>query len=641
MVKKTIKGGDIGRRAAFKNIESIGFEIETTDLINLSLTKNNDEYIFINPEIYNCELEKKGCVDAENVYIVNEPYVKFKITTDTASDSMFNTYLKEIYEAAENGEESEETVTADVGGSKKGGAGNNEEDSADENKSDEESDSEEEDDEDDSDSDQEELLPTPIYTIHVPENPYLNQTTYDVFLKRMYGSIYSGFDVDEETGGIEVNSFTDTEYICTFYKPNTSKNVIKHYVSEMIKMLYSHISKLQVIHGSELMVTNYNDEEKPVENLPNQLYFLPNTTLCYYNSSIFEESSYNITTDLSLVLQMTFGVNVQHLYKTVKQLLYIDSIVHKKNKEATKFINDHPENKNVTALEELIHEYRQGHSLDVFYIDLAYNTVNKLVQQYIRSTPQYTFTSNKLIIELQSYLFIIFYQLIVYLNSYIENKSPLKFHLSFVFRHKNIEICSEIKRIIVELISSQLEGKSKEEIEEIADSVLIKIINKPKLLNRLYYSNYISNVRKRYLKDVADNVMGYFTNPVYASHIGNPLYSIVDYFEKLMKNKDYIIFAYTDSTIFPIKNNTVIVEFRDFPTYIYLDAFMLANNDQKTEIIKQKVGTLTLGSLMEYLSINDTIGASGVRKSKKMKRKNNSSKKHGRISSKNNTRKAF
>jgi hypothetical protein len=63
-MNKTIKtGGDLGRRAAFKHIESIGFEIETTDLINLNLTKIKGDDVFVNPEIYNCMLEKNMCVD--------------------------------------------------------------------------------------------------------------------------------------------------------------------------------------------------------------------------------------------------------------------------------------------------------------------------------------------------------------------------------------------------------------------------------------------------------------------------------------------------------------------------------------------------------------------------------------------------
>lgn len=643
-MKKTMKtGGDLGRRAAFKHIESIGFEIETTDLINLNVTKVKGQEVLVNPEIYNCTLEKNQCVDIENVYIVNEPDVKFKITTDTASDSGFNTYLREIYEDAGPKE-------ASVGGRKKGGAGEDEDEEEEEeyDEEDEEGDEGEEgesEDEPETEDEDDAELPSPIYSLTVPANPLLKKPTYDVFLKRRFGSLYSGFDEDEETGEMEINSFTDTEYICTFYKPNTSKNVIRRYVSEMIEILYSHISKLKVINGVELTVKNRNDEQKVVENIPNQLYVLPDTNLCYYNSSMYKNSSYNITTDMAVVLQMTFGVNIQHLYKTVKQLLHIDSTIRKKTKETTKYINAHKKNPNVKELVDLMDDYKRSYTVDVFYIDSAYNTVNKLVQNYIRSNPEYAFTSSKLITDLQAYLFIIFYQLIVYLNSYIENKSPLKYYLSFVFRHRNLDICAEIKRTIAELVAPQLEGKSKEEIDEIVSGILIKIINQPKLLRRLYYSNFISNVRKQYLKDVEENTIDPNANPIYASPVGNPLYSIVSYFERLTKNKDYIIFAYTDSTIFPIKNNTVIVEFRDFPTYIYLDAFMSATNEQRNEIIKRYVGTLTLKTLTEYASINtnrESVGGSGAKKSKKLKCRisHRTRKNHRRRHSASKTRKA-
>ena len=647
-MKPLKQGGDIGKRTIFSHIQSIGFEIETTDLIKITLVKNKDKDIFINSEIYNFQLELNHLFENEYMYIINEPDIKFKITNDTAETSKFNSYLKDIYENKED-DQSENKIGGENNNKKTEDVETDEADETDESDETDDDSNDDEDDEDEDDDDEsdykeeeeeedDEVLPNPIYSLQIPENPYLKKPKYDLFLKRGFDT-YSGFDIDEESGELAIYPLTDTEYICTFYNPKKSSNVIKTYLSEMIHILYGHLLQLQTIHDSKLKMLTANKEEKTVSHLPNQLYVLPNTNLGYYNSSIYDTSSYDITKDLSVVLQMTFGVNIKYLYRTIKQLLHLESSLNKGNREAFNFMKEHKEDEQVNTLIDLIKEYRKGHTLDVFWIDFAFNTVKKLINTYKNSNPQYVFSSAEKVAEVQSYLFIIFYQLVVYLNSYIENKSPLKFHLSFVFRHKNLMVYNEIKKTIKELIALQVEaeGKSQEEIDEIANDILIKIIDNPRVLKTLYYTKFIAIARKAYVTDVDENtLLSGITNPVYANHIGNPLYSIVSYFEHFKKNKDFIQFSYTDSTSFNIENGTIIVEFRDFPTYLYLELFMTSNNKMRSDIIKNKVGTLTIGTLMEYISLNESTISRGVSK-KRSKSKNKTHKKH-RKNSKRKTR---
>jgi hypothetical protein len=98
-----IVGGDINKGNIFERIKSIGFEIETTELIKFTIEKNEGKEILVNSSLTNVDLEYGYFDENEFTYIVNKPNeLEFKITNDSAEDSAFNEALESHFQNHKN-----------------------------------------------------------------------------------------------------------------------------------------------------------------------------------------------------------------------------------------------------------------------------------------------------------------------------------------------------------------------------------------------------------------------------------------------------------------------------------------------------------------------------------------------------------
>jgi hypothetical protein len=65
-----------------------------------------------------------------------------------------------------------------------------------------------------------------------------------------------------------------------------------------------------------------------------------------------------------------------------------------------------------------------------------------------------------------------------------------------------------------------------------------------------------------------------------------------------MKNakRDWLVKKSIDekSTKFDLSDDNIIVEFRDFPTYCYLELFASGSEEQRQELLKLNIGTLNM-----------------------------------------------
>lgn len=171
------KGGKIDETNIFIHIKSIGFEIETTDLIKFTVEKGLKKDILVNSALTNIDIEY-GYID-ENEYtnLIDTSDVKFKITNDSAEDSEFNEKLEII-----------------MNKHKRNG-----------------------------------ICKKNILKLRLPKNDYLTQKEYSIKIREPDTKLYN------------CSSFTDVEWISTFYKPNLSKNVILNYFFSTIKYLKEHL----------------------------------------------------------------------------------------------------------------------------------------------------------------------------------------------------------------------------------------------------------------------------------------------------------------------------------------------------------------------------------------------------------------
>jgi hypothetical protein len=556
--KKTRKnrrkvGGHIDSSKIFENILSIGFEIETNDLIKFTLTKDEitGKDILVNSALINYYLEY-GFVDPnEYTYIIDTKEESFKITNDSTDDSGFNELVEKIYYGDEDENEEQE-----------GGEEGFEE-------NDEENYEEEEDDED------------KFFVVKIPPNQYLNQLDYAVKFRE--GSL-------EETKLRNFSSFTDTEFIATYYNPVKSSNIIKEYLFKSIRELQKHLMELKPIENSKMSLKNH-DEEIEIPKTINQSYVLPNTTLVYFNSSLSNIQNYNIREDLDVVIQMTFSCNIMYCYRIMKQLLSLINIDNYE-KEFNKYSNLN--NKNIQQLSKKVNAIKNNIDYYEYVITKSMNIVNLLFTNYNNLYKTYTLNNdNNTTRMIKSYMFLIIYKIFTYLNSYVkhvdEPSNLLKYWLPFAVRHYNYTLFLELKKLIKNAFNT----------DDTNASTIINQLLDDKILNSMYDSPDIKNKKTKLNIEVKNDP------DLQSKYYGDPLFSIKSYFDYFDKfNADWLEANSIDekSTKFDLKNDVIIIEFRDFPLYTYLELFSMADDKIKNEIIKNDVGVFNMRILNYFVS---------------------------------------
>ena len=551
--KRNIKiGGHIDVSRIFSRILSIGFEIETTDLIKLTLTPNEDsnDFILINSSLTNLDLEYGYVDENEYTYIANVENIEtFKITNDSAEDSEFNEIIEKHYRSDEkDANEDGSNISRDS----ESDLENTSILSEDETNGD-----------DEYDEDIEDATNDNIVILRIPNNQYLNQLNYEIKFREASSEL------------ITFSDFTDTEFIATYYKPNKSKNIIKEYLFKSIRELRDHLSTLVTINDSKMIIKK-QDEEVAIPDLIDQVYVLPNTSLVYFNSSLYKIENYNIKEDLKIVVQLTFSCNILDCFKIMIQLL---SIIDTKKCYAE--LDKYKNIKNASELYQKIYEIENNLNYDEYAIKLSIDIVKKLFNNYNQKYNTQIFDNNREYVKkIKSYLFLIIYKLFIYLNSYVREidtkGNMLKKHLSFAIRHNNHALFSEIKKIL--------------ESNNIDNSVMQQLLDE-KILNKLYDSTFLRNKKTKLKLSISKNPETENT------HFGNPLLSINSYFEYFnQSNSDWLVETGVDekSTKFELENDVIIIEFRDFPIYSYLELFLMGDNNVKNEILNNNVGTLNM-----------------------------------------------
>jgi hypothetical protein len=557
-------GGHIDSSKIFENILSIGFEIETNDLIKFTLTKDEmtGKDILINSALINYYLEQGFFDENELTYIKDTKDETFKVTNDSTDDSAFNELVEKIYYSEdENENENENEEVYQEGGEEEY----------------EEYEEEEEDDDDEEDEDK-------FFVLKIPSNQYLTQRDYAIKFRE--GS-------SEETKLRNFSSFTDTEFIATYYNPVRSSNIIKDYLFKSVRELRDHLDKLVTIDNTKMTLKNY-DEEIAIPKSINQSYILPNTTLVYFNSSLSNIQNFNIRQDLDVVIQMTFSCNIMYCYRIMKQLLAITNIDNYE-KQFNKYSNLN--NKNIQQLSKKFDAIKNNTDYYEYVITMSMNIVNSLFTNYNNMYKSYPLDGdNDTTKMIKSYMFLIIYKLFTYLNSYAKNVDEpgnlLKYWLSFAVRHYNYTLFLELKK----LINKAFFANSTDNMNAL---IIINQLLDDKILNRMYDTPVIKNKRSKLNIDVKNDPN------LQSKYYGDPLFSIKSYFEYFDKfGADWLEANSVDekSTKFDLKNDVVIIEFRDFPFYTYLELFSMADDNVKNEIIKNDVGVLNMRILNHFIS---------------------------------------
>uniref|UniRef100_A0A6C0HYR6 Uncharacterized protein n=1 Tax=viral metagenome TaxID=1070528 RepID=A0A6C0HYR6_9ZZZZ len=501
------KGGEITKNNIFANILSIGYELETTSLIKFSLIDgvmlNTDTNAKLIGAIHNPEEAGEEDMLEVRVQEYNEEDVgedsSFLITSDIPSRAI----IKRISQKCD----------AD----KKGTQYSNEERNE-------------------------------LFSIEIDD-----KVTEEV----IFYPINFLFTTDQNC-----YTFSDVEWIATFYKIEKSKNIILNSFLKCINLLLKHLSDLTTLPNHRCFIIDNKDNSSLKSNCI--LYNKPNTNLYYLQHSPIEK-----TIDESVVvIQMTFTAYLKDIHPIIKELL----------------VNIPERNDKLNIL------------LSVE------KCVENLIERFNEVEPKYKIESenNENIIEIKTLISLILFKIHIYLNDFLidESRTYLKDKLSMNIRHGNYTLYKELKECLMNLYYEN----GIEVNEEIVIDIVKKLIVNEEVLSRDFASK--ENIRKNAFK---------LTNRLEISNkkYGDPRYSFISYFEYMENPKlddsieDVSEFGDFDgrtdwlennkidsfSTKMDIHDKIIFIEVRAFPT-------LLLNYFSKYQAFSENY--ITIGLLKEF-----------------------------------------
>ena len=429
----------------------------------------------------------------------------------------------------------------------------------------------------------------------------------------------------------ECGTFSDVEWVVTYYNPQQSENIILDTFRNLIQNLTRHLDELEEIEGSLVMNPIEGRKERIIPNPVNRVLFKsPKENLYYLQTNPSKDKL-----DVNMIcptFQMTFAAPIEHIFQILKQLMYDKVISFECNR---KYYQD-----KMDILQKI--EYCVD-KLITGYNEKERNPNLKIVKT----------DSNKTVLkQFKGYLGLILYKLYVYYNSYIdkerENSEKLKekqktiyFKDSLFFnpRHSNYDFYVEAKKCLSDLLSGKGEAK------ENGNEVIRKIILQPDILKKLLLNGETKLDENAFLPLNQSITKG-------DEKYGNPYYSLDSYFQFFEEPADDDLNLYEDDTIIyydwfqykgvdkvstqmEIKNNVILVEARNFQKIMSNYIFGEASPELKNEIIHNPVCNklekmcalgINFGDLKKFFGLS----ATSLEKGGRMKRKNGITRKTGR-----------
>jgi hypothetical protein len=516
-------GGDLTKRGVYKKILSIGYELESNGLAKLSLiegsvlintdTKTNDYDTIKNIQ------NNEGTEEDINIYEnrLNE-LMEIDIYT---SESIKNNKLSK-------NANSEFLITNDISVNNAFGKRLNKYCSLDD-------DNELEDEIEDAMQDKNEL-----YRFETTD-----EETYDI-----------KFEMFSKN---KCSTFSNVEWVITYYKPQISRNIILDTFINVIDNILLHVNKLTETTGRFIIIIHGKDNVIKNPEL-RKLYNLPNTNLYYLQTHItnkeLENTEFNIY-DVCVVPQMTFSCHVSDIVDILKEMSR-DNIEIFKNmtqllKERITIINNLEQ-----CVNDLLREYNENEPLKIIE-----NNKNK-----------------KTVKSIKNYMFLILFKLHRYYNAYLvdedyKNKKPGKYFKNFLFynsRHSNYELYTQVKESISNYFSNKVSSPE----------VIKKIILQPVILEKYLLQD--GKIRKNGF--LITNVL-----PKTNKQYGDPYYSLCSYFDFFEDpindySNDWLEYADIDtySSRSTIRDDIVLTEIRNFTELLSSYMYNMANDDLKNEM---------------------------------------------------------
>ena len=304
------------------------------------------------------------------------------------------------------------------------------------------------------------------------------------------GEIYDiNFEFWSEESKFDCSSFSDVEWIATYYKPPKSNNIILNTLINVLDIVIYHLEHLEPIQGN-LFLKREGQTAKPVDmSSHSYLLHMPNTELYYLKTNAGTSID-----NIGVTIQMTFSCKIQNAFSIMKEILSHSEYAYECFSGTCERTNN--------------------------YLDQIVQCTNLLFSSYDRSTTTYKFNKRTgkhsvLLAQIKDYFSLVLYKLYIYYNLFLGSTTKyFKNKAAFNLRHTGYDCYLEIKKSVMSYFSVN---------QTIAIEIIQQILLQPDvLISKLLEDPGNSHVQIDAFNDTTDLEKD-------SENYGDPAYSLKSY----------------------------------------------------------------------------------------------------------------
>ena len=454
----------------------------------------------------------------------------------------------------------------------------------------------------------------------------------------------------KQTTEQELYNFTNVEWVVTYYKPQQSNNVILDTFLNMIKNIVNHLDSFEPIPG-QLIYTNPTTEQETVVPGKYMLYKSTNEETLYYLQTEQVINQQNSLDNICSKIQMTFSAKAEDI---IDVMLKITTDYTGFSRNIPEIATNLEEKKDTimkiqTCVDKLYDYFTISNILTK---DEKIKLRNKKIQ--IKQLKTYMFL---ILIKINRFYYFMFYNNLVK-TAKKRNYTYLKDLLSFNSRHTNYVLYNEIKEKIKEILDLGAQAGAESEAKVI--QIIKNLFLQPEILTEYLIEEDFKSEEFEGLIDTSTIFSRDFSIDKDTESYGDPTFSLNSYFDffeepannEKNKKQDGTTIKYYDwleydghdifSANMDLKNDIVLLECRFFQDLLTSYFYNIGNETLKEQMtngacnkIKGKEGdpgnlSMSIANFKEIIKIPETEFQGGSHKklrAKKLRTKKNRAKK--------------
>jgi hypothetical protein len=372
----------------------------------------------------------------------------------------------------------------------------------------------------------------------------------------------------KQTTEQELYNFTNVEWVVTYYKPQQSKNIILDTFLNMIKNIVNHLDSFEPIPG-QFIYTNPTTEEETVVPGKCMLYKSTNEETLYYLQTEQVINQQNSLDNICSKTQMTFSAKAEDI---IDVMLKITTDYTGFSVNIPEIATNLEEKKNtIIKIRTCVDKLYDYFTISNILTKAEKNKLrNKKIQ--IKQLKTYMFL---ILIKINRFYYFMFYNTLVK-TAKKRNYTYLKDLLSFNSRHTNYVLYNEIKEKIKEIL--ELPGEAESKVIQIIKNLFLQ----PEILTEYLIEEDFKSEEFEGLIDTTTIFSKDFSIDKDTQSYGDPTFSLNSYFDffeepannEKNKKQDGITIKYYDwleydghdifSANMDLKNDIVLLECRFF-----------------------------------------------------------------------------